>query len=246
MTRWKYPADLMNDDGDRSHKRPIDHQLTNEFILDQDKLKEHGVKFPKLDAKTKEIFEWAKSIVPEPDLEEDRVDTGAMAPRNEGIDGSDALELVHQITHDQYHDSDIGDHEVLFLPDTYFSLGPEPEFPAEVEQGQISSTVLRDDLSEQSDDEIAHIISSSAETATIDDQIIDEDPTEELAQDIKDFNMTSTEFKFDLFLTNHQLSRQAWSELQEILTTSPIEEIRSLPKRKEAIVQKMAAQLPLC
>ncbi|CAH0037659.1 unnamed protein product [Clonostachys rhizophaga] len=58
--------------------------------------------------------------------------------------------------------------------------------------------------------------------------------------------MTSTEFKFDLFLTNHQLSRQAWSELQEILTTSPIEEIRSLPKRKEAIVQKMAAQLPLC
>ncbi|KAI1822854.1 hypothetical protein F4861DRAFT_540577 [Xylaria intraflava] len=58
--------------------------------------------------------------------------------------------------------------------------------------------------------------------------------------------MTMTEFKFALFLSEFHLSRRAWRALQEVITTSPYEELLALPKWKPTLMDKFTKQLPKC
>ncbi|KAI1819720.1 hypothetical protein F4861DRAFT_543648 [Xylaria intraflava] len=62
----------------------------------------------------------------------------------------------------------------------------------------------------------------------------------------ENLTMTSTEFKFALFLSEFNLSRRAWRALCEVITSSPASELHALPKWKPTLMDKFNRQLPKC
>ncbi|ROT36651.1 hypothetical protein SODALDRAFT_352586 [Sodiomyces alkalinus F11] len=72
------------------------------------------------------------------------------------------------------------------------------------------------------------------------------DTTEEVRHTPLDFTMSVTAFKMALLVTDASFSRSTWTALVEILRTSPIEELRALPKEKDSLVKQLKSQIPLC